>query len=53
MAVFNIFLGGGELFMIDDGGAKGPPLYIHLTTSGEWGGLIAYGTKCLRAYPGF
>lgn len=48
LAVVRIFLGGGELFVIDDG----PPLVqITLTTSGEWGGMISYGISSLRSYP--
>ncbi|MFD2171955.1 ABC transporter permease [Tumebacillus lipolyticus] len=49
LAVVNIFLGGGEEVPIDPD--ANPPIYYLLTTSGEWGAMIAYGSKMLRNYP--
>ncbi|TCP55866.1 ABC-type dipeptide/oligopeptide/nickel transport system permease subunit [Tumebacillus sp. BK434] len=49
LAVVNLFLGGGERVMIDPDAR--PPLSYLLTTSGEWGALIAYGSKMMRQYP--
>ncbi len=48
LAVLNIFLGGGELFVIDDGP---PATVMTLTMTGEWGGMISYGSRYLREYP--
>lgn len=47
LAVFSIFIGGGEPFQVDDR----PPTYIPLTNTGEWGGLIAYGVRFIKPYP--
>lgn len=45
LAVLGFFLGGGMLFSFGDGSS------IPLTTTGEWGGMIAYGIRTVRAYP--
>ncbi|ASS73790.1 hypothetical protein CIG75_01580 [Tumebacillus algifaecis] len=48
LAVLNIFLGGGERFVYDDGP---PQQFMTLTMTGEWGGMISYGSRALREYP--
>jgi peptide/nickel transport system permease protein len=47
LAVLDIFLGGGEMFVID----PITPIVMTMTTTGEWGALIAYGTKVIQKYP--
>ncbi|HEU4964429.1 MAG TPA: ABC transporter permease subunit [Bacilli bacterium] len=47
LAVFSIFIGGGDPFQVDDY----PPTYLNLTNIGEWGGLIAYGVRYIKPYP--
>ncbi|ARU61436.1 hypothetical protein CBW65_10785 [Tumebacillus avium] len=49
LAVVNLFLGGGERVTIDPDAM--PPISYLMTTSGEWGALIAYGSKMMRQYP--
>jgi peptide/nickel transport system permease protein len=51
LAVVNIFIGGGEVFEITDASTFTKAVTIELTTSGEWGGLIAYGIQVMRVYP--
>ncbi|HEU4962701.1 MAG TPA: hypothetical protein VFV52_02435, partial [Bacilli bacterium] len=46
LAVMSIFLGGGEIYT-----DEATNLFILLTHTGEWGGMIAYGAKYLRLYP--
>ncbi|RKP44502.1 hypothetical protein D7Z26_26700 [Cohnella endophytica] len=47
LAIFNIIVGGSETLEWEDGLGY----YIHLTTTGEWTSLIAYGAKFIRIYP--
>jgi peptide/nickel transport system permease protein len=51
LAVVNVFLGGGENFELDDGSPFSPKIIIQLTTTGEWGGMIAYGIRMIMNYP--
>ncbi|MGZ6530012.1 MAG: ABC transporter permease subunit, partial [Tumebacillaceae bacterium] len=45
LGVFGVFIGGGEIVQIT------PSESMTLTNVGEWGSLIAYGVKNIRAYP--
>jgi ABC-type dipeptide/oligopeptide/nickel transport system permease subunit len=47
LAVFNIVLGGSETLDWD----LGLDYLIHITTTGEWCSLIAYGAQYVRLYP--
>lgn len=51
LAVVGIFLGGGDQVQLDDGGATGNALFIHLSNTGEWGAMISYGIRYVRDYP--
>ncbi|PWK07934.1 ABC transporter permease subunit [Tumebacillus permanentifrigoris] len=45
LAVLGFFFGGGEMFGVGEGN------FFPLTTTGEWGGMIAYGVRVIRSYP--
>lgn len=47
LAIFNIIIGGSETLEWEDGLGY----FIHLTTTGEWTSMIAYGAKFIRIYP--
>jgi peptide/nickel transport system permease protein len=49
LAVAGLFLGGGEMVVIDPD--SHPASVYVLTQIGEWGGLIAYGSKVMRSAP--
>jgi len=51
LAVVFIFVGGGDKVVLADATPLSPEVSFLMTTSGEWGGLIAYGSRYLREYP--
>lgn len=51
LAILNIFIGGGEKVVLSDGSKFSAEVSLVVTNSGEWGGMIAYGTKFIREFP--
>lgn len=47
LAVFHISIGGSEVLEWD----LGVDYFLHMTTTGEWTSLIAYGSTYVRIYP--